>query len=634
MLDPTNWNDDDYVAFDFETTGDLPEYALQPWRVRKRMARATSLAWVYRKDGKVVSGGGLHPDPLMMAMFLQWAINEGKTLVGWNVQFDIQWFIAYGFKHLVDQCRWLDGMLLWRHLEIEPEYETTRVSKRSYSLKTAVAEHLPQFANYQVGIDFHTDDPVELAKLHTYNVQDCIFTLRLARKFYLMLKPKQRQAVWIEAQCLGLIADANYEGLPIDTLAAKALSAKLQGIAAQKLAILSPHGVTEKIVRSPIQLSKLIYDQWNLPILKHNTSKLTGKTTRSTDKGVLHELAFLDPRAKELREYREALNNDTKFATTPWVSAEYCDDRSRAHPQARIFGTYSGRFTYASKQGKGVTERPVGWAIHQSKKGAEFRGLVCAPPGYTIVEFDAAGQEFKLMACASKDQTMLQLCQPGEDPHSFMGSRIAHSDYQQMIADVALSIPEAKDHRQLGKVANLALQYRTSAKKLRSVARVDYGIPMLDKEAYDIRNVYLQTYINVPIYWEYQIDVVSRKGYAETFAGRRVKVVGDWNGKNGWSMGSTAINYRIQGTGADQKYLALMMIRDYLTTIGARFFFDLHDGIYLLVPDRYAKSAAAYILHELDNLPYAQCWSFLPPVPLTWDCKMGKTWGSLKGFIT
>jgi DNA polymerase I-like protein with 3'-5' exonuclease and polymerase domains len=165
------------------------------------------------------------------------------------------------------------------------------------------------------------------------------------------------------------------------------------------------------------------------------------------------------------------------------------------------------------------------------------------------------------------------------------------------------------------------------------VARVDYGIPMQESEAYDIHRIYQETYHRVPDYWDRQIALVSRLGYAETFAGRRVQVRGDWNGKNGWSMGSTAINYRIQGTGADQKYLALMMIRDYIVSIGAKFFFDLHDGIYLLVPDRYAKTAAAHIQSELNALPYGSCWNFIPPVPLTWDAKMGKTWGDLAPFV-
>ena len=28
-----DWNDDQIVAFDFEASGSLPEYALQPWRI-------------------------------------------------------------------------------------------------------------------------------------------------------------------------------------------------------------------------------------------------------------------------------------------------------------------------------------------------------------------------------------------------------------------------------------------------------------------------------------------------------------------------------------------------------------------------------------------------------------------------
>ena len=51
------WDDDAYVAFDFETSGKHPEYALQPWRLRHGDAWITSIAWAYRKDGEMVTGG-------------------------------------------------------------------------------------------------------------------------------------------------------------------------------------------------------------------------------------------------------------------------------------------------------------------------------------------------------------------------------------------------------------------------------------------------------------------------------------------------------------------------------------------------------------------------------------------------
>lgn len=627
------WDDSKFVAFDFETSGALPEYALQPWRVAQGEAWITSLATVQRDPSGLTIGGGLQPVVADMRAFLERAIAENRRIVGWNTVFDVSWLLAYGLRDLVYQAKWLDGMLLWRHFFIEPEYEITTPRKKSYGLKTCVDEVLPKFAGYADDVDFHTTDPDELRKLQDYNVRDTMFTLRLAKHWYnkLAADPQRLKAALIEADTIPLVAEANLKGMVVDTLACRELQQYLADTAAKKLADLSEHGVTEKVVRSPIQLSKLMFEDWGLPVYKENTSKLTGKTTRSTDKEVLHELAFMDPRAKELREYREALNNKTKFADTPLAAASYNED-DRAHPLAMVFGTYSGRLTYASKQGKNKDTRQIGFALHQMKRGKEFRSIIIPPPGYTLMEFDASGQEFRWMAIASGDPIMLGLCEPGQDAHAYMGSRIAQKNYEAMMAAVSAGEAEAKDHRQLGKVANLSLQYRTSARKLRSVARVQYSLPMELPQAQVIHKTYQQTYTLVPRYWNDQIRLTKQRGYVETFAGRRVQVAGNWEGVSGWSMGSTAINYRIQGTGADQKYLALSVLKNYLNAIGAYFAWDLHDGIYLYVPDGKVARAALDIRRILVSLPYKKAWDFTPPIQLPWDCKAGKSWGTLKEY--
>ena len=623
------WDDARFSAFDFETSGTLPEYALQPWRVRQQKSWVTSLATVRKAGSDLIIGGGLWPTRDQMAAYLEECIREERTIVGWNTVFDISWLLAYDLKDLVFRIKWLDGMLLWRHYFIEPEYDTTRDKKKSYGLKTCVEEVLPQFAGYAEDVDFHSTDPAELEKLQQYNVRDTMFTLRLARHWYNLLNERQRGAALIEAASLPLVAEANLRGMLVDTLHTRELDQHLQDVAKAQLEILAPHGVTEKVVRSPVQLSRLMYDEWKLPVLKENTSKKTGNTTRSTDKEVLHELSFSDPRAKDLRKYREALGNRTKFAQALTDSADYNEDW-HTHPLAIPFGTYSGRFTYASKQGKGVNAKQIGFALHQEKRGGDYRGVITAPPGHTLMEFDAAGQEFRWMAIASRDPIMLQLCQPGEDAHSFMGSRISGMSYQAVMSGVEAGEPQAKNARQGGKVGNLSLQYRTSARKLLSVARVDYDMPMVLPEAQRIHATYPQTYRGMPRYWEQQIAETKRLGYVETFAGRRVQVTGNWSGKDGWSMGSTAINYRIQGTGADQKYLALSVLRGYLAKIGARFAWELHDGVYFYVPDEHVARAAVEMKFLLDNLPYQRAWGFTPPIPLPWDVKAGKSWGSLK----
>jgi DNA polymerase-1 len=640
MTNQPKWDWDQYVAADYESSGRLPEYALQTWRFPRGDAWVTSLAWVWREGKDMKIDGGLNPSKMETARLIEFCLDTRRILVGWNLVYDLGVMIALGFEKWVHELRVLDGMLLWRHLEIEPEYEFSGPSKKSYALKgkpdSAVPTFLPKYKDYADDVDYHSTDPAELKKLHDYNIKDNLFALKIASILYERMSEKRLRAFWVEQSVLSMVAAANFRGMRIDTFQSHDLVGKLTKTANDSLALLAPHGVTEAIVRSPVQLSKLMFDDWKLPVWKMNTSKKTKdengnpKKSRSTDKEVLHELAIQDPRAKTLRAYREALNNRTKFANALIKSVAYNGDGC-AHPQGRVFGTYTSRFTYSSAQGKGKAARPIGFAIHQMKNEAQFRDQLIAPPGYTLLEWDAAGQEFKWMAIASGDLTMLGLCQPGEDPHSFMTSKVYGLDYQQCLVWHKTEDKIFKPKRKMGKVGNLSLQYRTSAPKFLSVARVQYDIDMVMSEAQLIHRTYPQTYPGVPQYWQRQIAITKQLGYVETFAGRRVKVVGDWNGSWGWSMGSTSINYKIQGTGGDQKCLALQHLKDLLPKYDAHFLLDMHDGLYVLVPDRYAMKLAQEGKETLDNLPYGAAWNFLPPVPLPFDVKMGKSWGSLRG---
>src|SRR5215469_16770057 len=171
------------AAFDVETSGTLPEFSLQPWRVLQGRAWLTSLAWVWRQDNETRHAGGLNPDTSMIRNMLTWAIETGHILVGWNVVFDISWLYAYaerfdeGLIPLLDKVRFWDAMLLWRHLDVEPDYDHKQ--QRSYSLKAAVPLFFPEYAGYEADVDYHGTNPEELEKLHEYNIKDCIFTLRL-----------------------------------------------------------------------------------------------------------------------------------------------------------------------------------------------------------------------------------------------------------------------------------------------------------------------------------------------------------------------------------------------------------------------------------------------------------------------
>jgi DNA polymerase-1 len=407
-----------------------------------------------------------------------------------------------------------------------------------------------------------------------------------------------------------MIAAANLEGMTIHKRGVAQLDRVLAANAERLRDKLAPHGVTDKVVRSPKQLSALMFDTWKL-------RQVNGK---STSKDVLTELAPEDDRADDIRLFREALGLRSKFIGAIVKSVIYNDD-GMTRPQANVFGTYTGRLTYSSTIGKKGTkaEKYVGFALHQMKRDKDFRNMIVAPEGYDLVEFDAAGQEFRWMAIQSFDETMLMLCMPGEDAHSFMGAQIANRDYSDIRRLVKEGEAKAKAIRQGGKV-----------KTFRIRARTDHGMKITEAESYKICRTYTATYRGVPKYWERQIALGRRQGYAETLAGRRVQVKGNWNGPQQWPMESTMINYPIQGTGGDQKYLAMQCMKDRLNEYDARFAWDLHDGIYFYVPRDRSLKFAHEMREMLGQLPYRQAWGFSPPIPLPFDAKIGPSWGLLQ----
>lgn len=76
-----------------------------------------------------------------------------------------------------------------------------------------------------------------------------------------------------------------------------------------------------------------------------------------------------------------------------------------------------------------------------------------------------------------------------------------------------------------------------------------------------------------------------------------------------------------------------MCLKPLLVKHGGYLWFELHDGLYSIVPDEKVEQFAVEGKKILDNLPYTKAWGFTPPVPMPWDCKAGKRWSELKEFV-
>ncbi|MCB5286049.1 MAG: hypothetical protein LHW45_10755 [Candidatus Cloacimonetes bacterium] len=706
------------LGFDVETVGDIQEYALQPCRMLQGKAHISAASFATLEK----TSGSLNPTTELMRGMFRRAIDKQMYVVGWNAAFDAAWAIAAGLEDEVMQVKWLDAMLLWRHAVVEPEGDDIpRTHRKSYALAAALKEFAPEHAGFKDFEDFQSEDADDLRLLLHRNQQDALWTVRLAKRFWDMLTDEQQRAALIEARCIPLCAWTKVHGIVGGKQAAKELSKTLQEDAKRIQAeLLAAAPEAEGInLGSVKQLQTLLYDTWGLP-----AERFSKKTNLpSTDKYALFDLAVLDPRAKLIKELREAKNNRTKYAQGTLKSLEYNGD-GRVRPQVKIFSTYSSRMTYGSsdsaeiaveKQGakkeslwlyhpeseaflvmaykdfcrevsksadaglcvevglaktgsvaelrrllkenlgwdkarinlttQGVGQQsiprdvkveskkvkvPVGVALHQWKRGKEYRRLIQAPDGFTLCELDFAGQEFRWMAVASEDETMLALCAPGEDAHSYMGAQIAQCDYKELVRLVHAEDADAQARRKLGKFSNLSFQYRIGVESATTKARVDYEMPLTKTFVGQILATYKAAYTGVPQYWTRQILKCKQLGYAETFAGRRVQLKGNWAGREAWPLESTAINYPIQGTGGDQKYLALAVLRNILPKYGAYFYYELHDGIFTIVPNAVVQPFYIEAKNALSNLPYKKAWGVDLPIKFPVDGKVGPTWGDLK----
>jgi len=629
------------IGFDIETAGDKQEYALQP--VRKTTNQAWVTAASFARGEKVA--GQLYPSKALIEGMLKKAIEADAYILGWNVAFDASWCIATGCEDLVMQVKWLDAMLLWRHAQVEPEGDTIPKSKRrSYALANAMKTYYPEHAGFKDFDDFQADDDESMQGLLTRNKGDALFVIRLAEKFWGELNDRQQLAALVEARCIPLVAWSKVHGLKASRPAAESLKRSLTEEADKLYAeLLASSPEIEGVnLGSPKQLQKLLFKDWQLPVL--GTSKKTGQP--STDKFALFDLALMDPRANTLKKIREAKNNKVKYAEATIKALDYNGDGC-VRPSARIFGTYTSRMTYSSqdKTKEVVTKTtkakgehqvvrnvlvPTGIALHQWKRGRDYRRIIQAPEGFGMAELDFAGQEFRWMAVASEDETMLSLCAQGQDAHSFMGSQVANVEYMDLVNRFHAEDPQAVNDRKAGKFCNLSYQYRVSAKTATKKARVEYDLDVDVPFIKQTQLIYKQSYPGVQAYWRKQILDCKYQGFAETFAGRRVQLPGAWAGEDAWANESTAINYPIQGTGGDQKYLALAVARNHLNRFDGKFYYELHDGLFFIFPLGKMAEAVPFFTHLLSNLPYKKAWGVDLPIDFPVDAAVGPSWGDLK----
>lgn len=634
----------DIAVLDIETRSrktEMREHAgLEPWRVRQGNAEILSVDVFFAASGKYVQIVN-NDDGFIDRLTNLLKSLEGKVVFAHNAIFDVAWLIATlqpnrcgDVPTYIKNIQWRDSMLLFKWLVNGQLAENMHFSFSLANLvKKFLADHpdTPDFLKMKAE-GFLAGENIEYwLERGTLDVK---MTYELIAKVYHKVPKSMRVGMMTEFECIWPVANSWINGFRIDIKQLEANDVKYSNL---KFDIAKELKTDAGLFSSPKRLAKYLFEEMSL-----SPHGYTPTGNPGTSKGDLMwiEYALLqrgDPKAaivRKILEAKEAATLYSKYVKTMKEALAHTGD-GYIYSSPRLFGTYTGRMTYSNS----VTHKDpdtemkkkfkTSIAMHQiPRKAKDIRASMCPPEGYDIIEFDAAGQESRLMALQSRDQTLLDIFTKGLNFHSMTGASIIGMDYDDF---EEIRIQEKDDGpmteaRQRGKLTNLACNFRISGKSLAKQAFEKYDVMLDISTGNHLVKTFANSYNGIPDYWKKSIYEARTNGFAETYGGRRFKI-SEWN-TDRWLSESSAIMVPIQGSGASMKEVAISQLAKEFPEFN--FALDLHDASFGYTKSDIAPRIFKEMEEFLNSIDYGPSWGFKPSIALPYDGKMGSTFADVK----
>lgn len=610
----------DVYALDIETASNVKgkEYALEACRLPTGDARITSVAvsgpdsYFRQLDER---SGNMDDIPALLSHL------KGKQVFAHRAVFDVGWLIAASRYDLLLGIKWRDSALLSKWLT---NGQVAAKNHLSYALVAVVERHIKEHPWLEEFLDLKRADVTAGVDYDYWLLRgkmDAVLTRLAAIEMWELLPAEQKSGYVYEQANIVPVANAWLNGLHVDSKKTLELKPKF-GKFKKKLA--ARIGQTEACLSSPQQLSHLLFDVKRFPV-QQRTPK--GKASANKDSLLLLEdkLAGTEDASflRTILDFKRLATIESKFINGINNSVAY-NGSDYTHAFPNIFGTYTGRYTYAAKT---LKKWSSGIANHQLPRKGPIRALLTAPPGYVVCELDGEQQELRFVGQIAEEQNLISDFNSGIDVHSSMTSFISGIPYEILLDQLIQEIEEAVNYRYAGKLLNLSCQYRIGAKSLAYKFFTTYGITISKGEAFRYLGMYKSRYPGVKKYWDKAIWLAKDLGYAESIAGRRFHLK-FWSGKYEYGTEQSAINFPIQGSGGDHKNAAISILaRKFPEAI---FTLDLHDGIWYYLPIDNGKELAIEMRDTLNRTNWSKLWNKDILLPLPFGAKIGPSFGEVK----
>jgi len=442
------------------------------------------------------------------------------------------------------------------------------------------------------------DVPVEA--IVDYAAERADLVGQLAPVFRELLAKEQLSRVYeeLERPLIPVLVDVERAGVRIDGPALASQSQRLDADIARRSKEIYESAGGEFNINSPKQLSEVLFEKMQLPVLKRTgTSRAP-----STAVEVLEELALAHDLPRLILQWRSLMKlKGTYIDALPQLVNP---DTGRVHTCFNQAVAATGRLSSSDPNLQNI---PI-----KTELGREIRRAFIADRGHVLISADYSQIEFRVLAHMSEDPVLVAAFREGADFHERTSTKIFGTD----------SGKDPHQLRSIAKMVNYALLYGKSAFTLSK----DIGVSQ--EEAQKFIESYFAGFPNVRAYIDRTLEDGRATGVVKTMFGRR-RLVPELTSRNFQVRSAAermAVNMPIQGSAADILKKAMIDVHAGLRGVAggrARMILTVHDELLFEAPKEAADETSAAVRELMEGAVKLN-------VPLTVDVGVGENWKEAK----
>jgi len=359
---------------------------------------------------------------------------------------------------------------------------------------------------------------------------------------------------------------------------------------------------------SPLQNSKLVYDEWEITLENHDIAGRPGKE-RSVDKPVYTEIIegrynaatkdidHITMWAGTFRDFKELDKQRSTYIEGLIPKAER--NNGRIYTTFNIAGTSSGRLS---------SERPNIQNITRPKPGIpNIRSLFVPSEDGVMLQADYSQAELRVIAVLSQDHKLLKIYKDGDDLHDRVAERFFGSSF-------------TKEERSKTKNMNFGVAYDQGA----ATFQEKHGIPK--EEAAEFIKWWWSEFTGVRL-WR---DKVHKKALEDNLLinpfGRK-KRIHLITKENRNEILRESVNWYPQSIAHDFLMLSIILADPKLDPNYARILLDGHDAIVSDVKTDYIDEAKEVFYECMKEAPTHVGWN---DIPFEAEIQTGPSWGEVE----